>query len=101
MISGSSISAEGTAITLICTVVASPKPTITWLKRDTGKLRLLMNSSRITVNTTNDGRTFTCRSILAIQDAREADSGEYLCEVQNAFMNLPLVSSQHINISGE
>ena len=95
------MSDEGAAITLICAVLARPKPTITWLKRDTGELRLLMNSSRILVSTTYDEHTFTHRSILVIQDAQEADSGEYLCEVQTTLINLPLVSSQHINISGE
>lgn len=101
MITGSNTAVEGAALTLICVVVVSPKPTVTWLKRNVGELRLLMNSSRISVSSIYDGHTFTHRSVLVIQDAHEADSGEYLCEVQNAFTTLPLVSSQHINISGE
>ena len=101
MITGSSTTVEGEAITLICEVVVSPKPTVTWLKRNAEELRLLRNSSRISVNNFYDGRIFIHHSTLVIQDAQEADSGEYLCEVQDATMTLSLVSSQHINISGE
>jgi hypothetical protein len=101
VITGSNTTVEGEAITLICAVVASPKPTVTWLKRNARELRLLRNSSRISVTNTYDRRIFTHRSALVIQDAQEADSGEYLCEVQDAPMTLSLVSSQHINISGE
>ena len=101
MITGSSTAVEGEAITLICAVVVSPKPIVTWLKRNTEELRLLRNSSRISVNNFYDGRTFIHHSTLVIQDAQEADSGEYLCEVQDVPMTLSLVSSQHINISGE
>lgn len=101
MITGSNTAIEGKAITLICAVVVSPKPTITWLKRNTEELRLLRNSSRISVNNSYNGHIFTHHSILVIQDAQEADSGEYLCEVQDAPMTLSLVSSQYINISGE
>ena len=101
MITGSDTVIEGEAITLTCTVFVSPKPTVTWLKRNAGELRLLMNSSRISVTNTYDGLTFTHHSNLVIQGVQEADNGEYLCEVQNAHVTLPLISSQYINISGE
>ena len=101
MISGSNVFAEEAVITLSCEIVANPKPTVTWLKRDTGELRRLMNSSRISIYNSYEGRTFTHQSILTIQHAQEADSGEYLCEVLNAPASLPIISSRHITISGK
>ena len=101
MISGNTTASELEMIVLSCRVLANPKPTITWLKRETGELRVLTNSSRISVSSTEDANVYSHSGTIVIQRVQSIDSGEYLCEIDNSVTNFPIVSSTFVTVNGK
>ena len=86
---------------IFCQFLANPKPSVSWLKRETDSLRVLTNSSRISVSTFQGDR-YSHRSMMVIERARATDSGEYLCEVENGVLStLPTVSSIMVTVNGK
>lgn len=74
---------------LECVAVGTPSPTITWFKEN----RVIQSTNRIHLSV--DG------TILEIRDAKESDSGLYICEARNSFgyrevsANLKVVESNN------
>ena len=87
-------------VVLTCRLLANPKPTVRWLKRETDSLRVLTNTSRISVTTYQED-TYSHSSAMVIERAQATDSGEYLCEVENILSTLPIVSSIMVTVNGK
>ena len=87
-------------VVLTCRLLANPKPTVRWLKRDTDSLRVLTNTSRISVSTYQE-ETYSHHSMMLIERAQATDSGEYLCEAENILSTLPIVSSIMVTVNGK
>lgn len=87
---------------LLCQVLANPRPTFTWLKRETGELRVLTNStSRVSISTNQEAAMYSHQSVMVIDKAQATDSGEYLCEVENSVSTSVAFSSILVTVNGE
>ena len=86
---------------LLCQVLANPKPTFTWLKRETGELRVLTNTSRVSISTNQEVAMYYHQSMMTIDNAHATDSGEYLCEVENSVSTSVALSSILVTVNGE
>ena len=86
---------------LLCRVLANPKPTFTWLKRETGELRVLTNTSRVLISTNQEAAMYSHQSMMVIENAQATDSGEYLCEVENSVSTSVDLSSILVTVNGK
>ena len=86
---------------LRCQVLANPKPTFMWLKRETRELRVLTNTSRVSIYTNQEATMYSHQSMMVIDNAQASDSGEYLCEVENSVSTSVALSSILVTINGE
>ena len=81
-------------VTIECSVTANPPANVIWLKRTTGGIKKLINTSRtsITCNLVFTLRGPVTVSTLVIGNVEAADSGDYVCEARNSHSS-PIVST--------
>ena len=68
-----------------CDVTANPSANITWLKRTSERVRILITNSKtfITNQLINTPNGPLSRSTVTIRNVEENDNGNYICEARN------------------
>ena len=96
MISGNTSAEEAGEITIQCSVQAKPQPKFTWLKTSLSlnEVSRVLTSPRITITSERSEETATSVSTLQISMVTVADSGKYLCEVNNELPTASPVSAE-------
>lgn len=101
-ISGNSGAEELGTVSLHCTVSANPRPDIVWLKRSTGGLIHVVNSSRISFSIDYDSENRVGVSTLTVSSVTGHDGGEYVCKASNGLLTTsPVALEWDVAVTGE
>lgn len=102
MISGTTSTEEAGDIVIQCSVQAKPQPEITWLRTSvsSSEVSRILTSSRISITSERLEETGTSISTLQISMVTIADSGRYLCEINNELLT-PVVAEWAVNVTGK
>ena len=99
-ISSDSSPSELEDIAILCTVRANPSPEITWLKSSPNEVTRILTSSRISFQSRVTPER-SVESTLQITRVTAADSGTYVCQVDNDLTTSPVGAEWTLNVTSK
>jgi len=103
VVTGNDTFGELATISLSCSYAGGPQSTVIWLKRDEEEVKVVLNSSRVsvTIQTQTSGEVHVTTSILVVHNVSAVDSGEYLCEAMNGVGQVSSTVSHYITVTSK